>query len=231
MPAADRELIDGYLAGRLAGEVRDAFEARIVAEPGLRREIELTEALREGLATLETRGELAPLLTGDRTGRRPAVAIAASAVAGLAGITALVLFQQLERTRGALATANQALLRGATSAPAGLVTVRLMQLRGMPDGQELSWQRPAQPTMIELRIDPGLSPADAYAVRMSRVQPPNDLPLLVLQRVATGADGELSVLLHSGLLQAGDYRIDLEPASAPDDPAAQRLQFTLRVVD
>lgn len=85
--------------------------------------------------------------------------------------------------------------------------------------------------MIELRLDPGLSPADAYAVRMSRVEPPNDLPLLVLQRVATGADGELSVLLHSGLLQPGDYRIDLEPATPPEDPAGHPPHFTLRVVD
>ena len=229
LSVADRELIDDYVANRLAAGERDAFEARIVAEPALRRELELTDALREGLATLETRGELARLLAAERTHRRPGLAIAAAAVAGLAGLTALVLFQQLERARDGLARANLALQRATTTAPAGLVTLRLMQTRDAGAGPDLSWQRPARATMLDLRLDPGPSPAAAYAVRITRVQPPDDLLLLALERVATGEDGELALRVHSGLLAPGDYRVELEPA--PDDAAAHSLQYSLRVLD
>ena len=231
LSVADRELIDDYVANRLTAGERDSLEARIVAEPALRRELELTDALRGGLATLETRGELAPLISADRARRRPGFAVAAAAVAGLAGLTALVLFQQLERTRDGLARANLALQRAATTAPAGLVTVRLMQSRAAGTGPDLTWPRPARATMLDLRLDPGPAPAAAYAVRITRVQRPADLPLLALPRVATGADGELALQLHSGLLPPGDYRLELEPQSAPHEPAAQSLRFTLRVVD
>lgn len=228
---ADRELIDDYLAERLAAGPRDAFEARLVAEPLLRRELELTEALREGLATLAARGELAPLLSGAARARRPVLSIAASVAAVLAGLAALVLYQQLERTRDALATANHALRGGVTSAATGLVSLRLMQSRGSDDGPDLAWQRPPRATMVELRIDPGLDPADAYRLRIARLQHPDELPVLMLQRVAVGADGELAMLLHSGLLSPGDYRIDLEPATSPRGPATRSLQFTLQIVD
>lgn len=229
LSVADRERIDDYAADRMADAERDAFAARIAAEPALRRELELTDALREGLATLEARGELAPLLSADRARRRPGFAVAAAAAAGLAGLTALVLFQQLERTRDGLARANLALQRATTTAPAGLVTLRLMQTRDAGAGPDLSWQRPARATMLDLRLDPGPSPAAAYAVRITRVQPPDDLLLLALERVATGEDGELALRLHSGLLAPGDYRVELEPA--PDDAAAHSLQFSLRVLD
>src|SRR5262245_42324661 len=93
----ERDLIDRYLANRLAGTEQQMVETRIVAERVFRNEVELAAAFRDGLRALHDRGELTPLLSHRKTmWRHPRFAMAASAAAVALGLTSFLLYQRFD---------------------------------------------------------------------------------------------------------------------------------------
>ncbi|MCM2309836.1 MAG: hypothetical protein NDI84_00415 [Steroidobacteraceae bacterium] len=227
---ADLDLIDRYLAGRLADAERDALEARLVAEPGLRSEFALTEALREGLGHLESRGELAQPPESQRSGR-PLLAIAASVAAGLLGLLSLVLYQQVERVRDELAAVTRDLARAAPLPTSSVTNLRLERRRGAGSAPEQTWQRPPGPAQLGLAVDLGPDPAAAYSVRLMRIDSAAEIVLLAWPAVAGGPDGDLALSVHSSLLQPGDYRLDLQSLDASGAPQHPVTSFSLRIVE
>jgi hypothetical protein len=124
-----QETIDRYLANRLSDAERELVETRIVGEPAFRHEVELTEALRDGLHELQKQGKVAPLLK-TRTGiwPRSPFAIAASVMALALGIAALLYYQRLERVRHELAAAPGELV---------VATLRFERTRGGEAGPDV----------------------------------------------------------------------------------------------
>lgn len=207
------ETIDRYLANRLNDAERELVETRIVGDPDFRHEVELTQALRDGLRELQKQGEVAPLLQ-PRTWmwRRSTIAIAASVLALAIGVGTLLYF---ERT---------------ASKPPALVVASLHfeHIRGAETGPDVTWQRTESPTLLELRFDVGLEPAPDYSVLIERTGSGIDTAVFSAASVGTGLDGQLALSINSTLLEPGDYRIRLDPQS-PDSDHLEPVIYTLRI--
>jgi len=208
-----QETIDRYLANRLNDAEREVVETRIVGDPDFRHEVELTQALRDGLRELQKQGEVAPLLQ-PRTWmwRRSPFAIAASVLALAIGVGALLYF---ERTGGK---------------PDELVVASLHfeHTRGSDSGPDVIWRGAQSPTLLEMRFDVGLEPAPNYSVRIERVGSGADTTVFTAASVGIGMDGQLALSINSAALEPGDYRIRLEPQPpGPDRP--EPVIYALRI--
>jgi len=203
MDERNQDLVDRYLANRLSDVERELVETRIVGELAFRREVELTEALRDGLRELQARGEVAPLLRS-RTWMwsRSPVAIAASVMALVFGLTSFLLYQRLDQPRQDLRAASGELV---------IATLLFERTRSAQAGPDVSWQRSAAPTLLEMHFDVGLEPAAAYRVLVERIGTGTDATLLLSTRAGIGPEGDVAISLHSALLEPGNYRIRLEP--------------------
>src|SRR5262245_19899609 len=81
----DDHLVARYLAGQLDDATAVDFERHYLNHPDVVKDIERTLRLREGLALLQERGELAKLVQGKRTWGIPA-SLAAGLVMMLVGL-------------------------------------------------------------------------------------------------------------------------------------------------
>jgi hypothetical protein len=216
----NQELIDLYLANRLGDAERELVETRIVNDLAFRREVELTEALQDGLRELQRQGKVAPLLkTRTWMWRRAPFAITASIMALAIGVAVLLLFQRLERVQQQLAAAPGELV---------VATLRFEQTRGGADGPDVSWQRTATPALLEMQFDVGLDAAPGYSIFIKRTGP--DLPILKANVGSISPDGVVSLSINSALLAPGDYRIRLDPQPmSPTHPDA--AIYVLRITD
>lgn len=208
----DRELIDRYLASRLTGPEVLMVETRIVEDPGFRNEVELTEALREGLQELQRRGEIAPLLTPRRTLlRQPRFALAASLGVLALGAASFLFFQ----------------LPGDDPAGVTATTLRFEQTRSADAAPHVVWQRPGGTAVLRLHFDVGLEPAAAYRIVIERASGAGGT---VLNAVAGLTEDGVAVLtVDSAALAAGDYRIVLTPQSPA--PSPEPVVYALRISD
>ena len=217
-----QETIDRYMANRLSDAEREVVETRIVGDPAFRHQVELTEALRDGLRELQKQGKVAPLLK-TRTGiwPRSPFAIAASVIALALGVAALLFYQRLERVRHELAAIPSELV---------VATLRFERTRGGEAGPDVTWQRTAAPAQLEMQFDVGLEAASGYRVFIERIGTGADTPVLRANAASISADGTVSLSVSSALLEPGDYRMRLEPqplSPMHPDPTV----YTLRVAD
>ena len=218
----NQKMIDRYLANHLNNTERELVETQIVGDPGFRHEVELTEALRDGLRELQRQGKVAPLLkTRTWMWRRSPYAIAASIVALALGVATLLHYQRLERAQDNLATTPGELV---------VATLRFEQTRGGDAGPDVTWQRTSAPALLDMRFDIGLEPASGYGILIDRIGAEATVPVLQAIAASISADGLVSLSVNSALLAPGDYRIRLEPQ--PLTPMrSDSTVYTLRITD
>jgi hypothetical protein len=236
---SDRELIDRYLAERMTEDEVLSVETRIVADPGFRHEVEVTEALRAGLRRLDEADGLEALLGGSgRHGKtdhsvafwaRPSYALAASVATIGLGVLALVLYGQLKQERE-LSTVSRPVEMVTQFGPTQRRTpVAFASLRS--SSESVSIQLPSEPVLYEMAFDVGAEPAGEYALTIVRHAPQGDAVVFSAARVAPESDGLLRLSLHSALLAPGDYVVQLMPqGSGPTaDPGSQHAQVSFRL--
>jgi len=239
---SDRELIDRYLAERLTEDELGVVEARIVAEPGFRQEVEVTEALRAGLRRLDRADGVEALLAGpgprnvsDRAAAyraRPSYALAASvATLGLA-VLSLVLYGQLRHERELSASSRLVEIASQFTPVQRRTPVAFTSLRSA--SAPVTIQLPSEPVLYEMTFDVGAEPAAGYALTIVKPVVGGDVTVLSVPRVVPEADGLIRLSLHSALLGPGDYVVQLTPqGSGPAvDPGADHppVSFRLRIV-
>lgn len=224
----DRELIDGYLAGRLDQATRDQVEARIVGDAVFRGEVELTEQLRAGLRDLDARGQLDSGYVPKRPPfwQRPVVALAASVAAGLLGLMALALHEQWQRGRVQIVQLQQALGRLQPETITGLRVLSVTRTRAAGGEPDLVVRPMARNELLELRIDAGPEPATAYRVTLDSVAGGAGATLLSVAAAATSSEGEVVLAINPALVPPGDYTLALVPA---DPAAADSIRYRIRV--
>ncbi|MBX3703934.1 MAG: hypothetical protein KF822_09190 [Steroidobacteraceae bacterium] len=187
-------------------------ETRMVEDPEFRNEVELTQALRQGLRELEKRGEIAPLLSPRRAfWSLPRVAWAASLATIALGAASFLFFSRPD-----------------PAAP-GVVTESLQfaQTRGPGFEPDVTWRQPPAPQMVELRFDVGLEPAASYAVRIERAAG-EDFAQVAVATAATSRDGEAVLISNADAFPPGDYRLTLTPLGSAGDQAP--IRYRLRVI-
>jgi hypothetical protein len=222
MEVTELEQINRYLAGTLAEKDAVALEARMLRDPALRAEVELSQQLREGIGDLRRTGELEQLVgTTTPFWQKPAFALAASILAAVASIVAFASYEQIRTLRAELA-GTTATLSAVASTAAGIDVLRLVRTRGNGGQPDLTWRVDPTVGQLDLRIDVGLEPAPSYAFQLKRVDDAAGVVLLTLPAVAP-TEGEVAVTVNAALLQPGRYQIALR------SPEALDFDYTLAV--
>lgn len=207
----ERDLIDRYLAKRLSESEVTVVETRIVADPGFRNEVELTEALRDGLRELQSRGEIAPLLSHRRSRwLHPRFALAASVAAIALGAASFLFYQRLDTGRQEIVIAS----------------LRFEHTRSADSAPDLIWQQTGVPTQLQLQFDVGLEPAAGYRVEVERMTDGAAVPVLETAATMT-SDGLATIVAEAAQFEPGDYEITLRPQ--PQDGSRQPLAYALRI--
>lgn len=207
----ERDLINRYLAHRLAESEALVVETRMVEDPAFRNEVELTEALRDGLRELQRRGEITPLLSHRHTRwRYPLFALAASLAAVALGAASFLLYQRLDSGRHEVVIAS----------------LRFEHTRGAGDGPDAVWQQTGAPTRLQMQFDVGIEPAAAYRAMIERMT--DGATVLVLETAAAlTPDGSATIAVDSTLFEPGDYEITLmpQPPAASPEPVVYALRI------
>jgi hypothetical protein len=205
-----------YLADQLDAADASAFEARVAAEPRLYRDIDFSLRLKEGLATLQDRGELASLMKPDRRRVFAAAAIAA-AIALLVGV---VWLSRTASHAGAvtLARAGEALLDDAGKPLPTTGRVMLVRTRGDLGAREVTL--PAARASIELLLEPpSIEGRPQYHIFLKRQDGGAiDAKVGELGSVAVDASGYVDVFVDSSTLKPGMYAIALRTEGGGESP-------------
>lgn len=223
LPADDPTLAARYLADQLSEEERAAFEARMLADPAVLHEVEVTARFKAGLALARERGQLGPLLVAER--RRPQyLALAAMLALVAIGIgvwrssdTALVPW---------IAPSLQELARGDAPLPA---SAQFTLLRVRSDGQiDARIPLPAQRQGLWLRVLPDSgTDGSRHNVMLVRDEEPTAAQALApIANLTANEAGYVEFFVDSASLQPGLYRLTVEPDAAAAEAETFLIQFT-----
>jgi hypothetical protein len=200
------EISARYLAGELSDLEAASFEARVAQEPELYRDIELRLQLREGLAVLQAKGELEPLLGSRRRTVRIGLAIAASIIALLIGI--VWFFRMSTHAEIVILASSAAELLDANSKPLP-IAARYVLVRTRGTEQRNDVPLPPSRSTIELALLPSSMDARAryrISLKMQKSGAPAK-PVGEIRGVAADADGYLDIFVDSSHLSPGTYEI------------------------
>jgi hypothetical protein len=83
--------------------------------------------------------------------------------------------------------------------------------------------------IIDLRVDMGLDTKGttprAYRVRLKRITKEREAQVLLeVPYVAVSPEGEIRLAVHSGALEHGDYRVEVEAEGEPAELKVLRLK-------
>jgi hypothetical protein len=209
-----------YLADQLTDAERMAYEAALVEDPEILRELEATARMKVGLARLRSTGELQGLLRQSRLFQpQVLIAMAATVAAIVIGIglwrTSVNVGppQLLAATLGALKSeTGQALPLGATEAA----------FRRRADDYDALLQLPSGRVAVELRVLPQVPvPSGRYRLALSRTgDDESSRPIASISGLSTAPDGFIEVFLDASKIAPGRYRVVIADDRAPAETTA-----------
>jgi hypothetical protein len=216
-------IVARYLADQLSPEEAAEFEAYYVEHPSMVREIERTLRLKEGLATLQDRGQLEALMRARRGWAIPlsvAAALAVAVVGGWAWLRA--------PDTGPVASSLEELVAESKSPLPLAGKYLLVRVRGGEAALEIPF--PAQRSALELQMLPSAGTAGApYRVALERVESEGRADRVgEANALRPGADGLVTAVLDSARLQPGRYAVELAPEQADGTVPADRFIIDLR---
>lgn len=229
VPSSDNDLIRAYLDGALAEPQRDAFELRLLQDTALQDQVDLEIALRRGLrahgAELAASASAPEALSlpptqalsrppPPRAKRHPALALAASFVAGMIVPTLLWLNAQqaapTDPNAGFVPRGNvpTLLIDPVRSANTDVVLVVA------PNASLLLLQVPVYPQHADER----------YSLRIERE---DGAAVAELDQLVPDGDDLITALLPASSLPSGRYRLDLQSLHA--GAIGEQRRIVLRV--
>ncbi len=223
----DATLANRYLADQLSDAEREKFEAALVKNPEVAKELEATARLKVGLEKLRETGELEKLMRPAGFSQRPGLLAIAASVAVLA--VGLVIVRLTTAPTPSLLAASaaafvdqsgQTLRRGPTHA----------MLRVRSETYDAIIELPGARQAIELRVMPGLpSQAAQYRVSLSRLRDDGSTePIATVKELEPAEDGFINVFADSASLQPGRYQLTVTGESVSDAAVAAET-FLIRV--
>ena len=220
----DLERIRDYLGGRLLEDDRRAFEHRLLADPELVREVELSLRLREGLERLRASGRI-DFVRGPAPRRARFWAAGAAVAAAAAGVAVVWWVDPTLRSASVLTASIPAVVTNSNSGGAAVARFTFVALRGFASTPVLAL--PAR-GVVELRIAPATRSAGlVYRVTLERwmgAAPRSKIGSVA--GLAPGPDGFVRCFADASRLQPGDYALQIAGGDEPG--AAQTFNFTLR---
>ncbi len=210
-PTAER-----YVAGRLNDEETERFEAEMVERPELAADVATRQRIKAGLALLEERNELAPLLESDRARsgyRRWGIAAVIAAVVGPGGWIALQ--SSMTAGTGVLLASNQLDGRPVTD------TFIFALTRSQPDTPTVVVHDDTGLVHIQLLVAELRGDVRVTLERKRAGSP--DEPISDPIAVSASENGLIDMYLNLAKLESGAYELELSDA----DSATQRFGFAL----
>jgi hypothetical protein len=193
----DEQIVERYLAGKLALAEEQAFEEAYLADPGLLEEVKLAERLREGLADLPDPQRAALPAQRPRwldVAGSPRYGIAASLVAAAALLASAVLYFQGSGLGAATGVGGANPMR----------VVPLVSVRGAGDANAIA--APKSDEWTVLLLDPGFADYDRYRAVLVR----GGEEVLRVDGLSPTYENMLAVGLPARVLEPGRYEIRLE---------------------
>ncbi len=220
----DLERIRDYLGDHLPEDDRRAFEHRLLGDPNLVREVELSLRLREGLEQLREshRIDFVPRRAPRRARLWAAGAAVAAAAAGIA-----VVWWVYPTLRPASVLSASVPAGAARSGSGGATVARFtfVAARGSTSTPVLAL--PAR-GLLELRVAPATRSAGrVYRVTLERLTGATARSRVgSVAGLASGPDGFVRCFADATRLQPGDYELQVTGGNEPGP--AQTFSFTLR---
>jgi hypothetical protein len=207
LPTDDPTIANRYLADQLTEAERQEFEARLVDDPAVLRELEATARFKLGLRKLRATGRL-DQLTATRSWRGPhwLLNVAAAAAILLLGIG--LLRWNTEAPPMIALEVSSLLDSGGSPLPQSHAYV-VMRKRG--PAHDAVIELPASQQAIQLRVLPDQEAMPGpYHVVLRSVRDGSKIELAQLdQRLMPNSDGYVSFFVDSKLLEPGEYELAL----------------------
>lgn len=217
-------LVPRYLAGQLTAADEAAFEAFAAEHPEVYRDVERVLRLKEGLAILQDRKQLAPLVQS-RSWRSYLPLAAAAVILLSCGVLLWTRHRQAPPMILAAATADFAQPSSKSSPLVGSYVL----LRSRDASTTAPIELPAQRGIVQLRILPATLGDPPYTARLIRLSPqgPQDSVGETTGLLASRTDLYVTVYVDTTTLTSGEYEIVLAPKTASADN--NRDHFKLRI--
>ena len=220
----DPTVASRYLADQLSEDERQTFEAQLLVDPKVLRELEATARFKLGLQKLRDAGRLDDLIAG----RRPGMAWLLSAVAAVAVLVIGIGVLRWSTESGPMLAAELSALVDGNGNPLHLgATYSVFRKRAA--GYDAVVDLPASQEAIALRVLPDAElPLAKYVLSLWSVSAGARSEVARLpQGVEPAADGSISLFVDSARLTPGDYQLVLTDAEAAASP--RQDTFTIQV--
>jgi hypothetical protein len=207
LPTDDPTIANCYLADQLSDAEREEFEARMVSDPAVLRELEATARFKLGLLKLRESGRLDEL-TASRSWRRPPWLLNVAAAAAIL-VLGIGLLRWTMEPAPMIASELSSLLDSAGNPLPLSRAYAVMRKRG--PAYDAVIELPASQQAIELRVVPDQEATPGpYRVVLRSVRGGAERELTRLdQRLIPHSDGYVSVFVNSTLLEPGEYELAL----------------------
>lgn len=222
----DEQLVARYLASQLDETTAAAFEQHYLQNPDVVKDIERTLRLREGLAILQERGELAQLVQGRPRWHIPA-SLAAGLVMMLVGVWIWVSHSAISPVTSTLAA-----LRTSDSRPLSVISTHVLaRVRGGNSATQIAL--PRERGAIELRMVPSaLGEGTRFTVELRRLpasQSDSETSLGKTAVVQGPDEAVVTAYLDSARLTPGRYAVELIPEHGGIESSTTRDRFELEI--
>ena len=211
----DLPTAESYVAGKLSGEENARFEEAMIERPALAADVNVRRRIKSGLALLEERNELAPLLASAPRPQYLRYAAAAAVLVLVAGFWST--------WRGVPVQPMQALISssemGARKAAVGFMLARTRS--SQENSHEV--ERNGGPVPIQILVDdPAAVP---FTVRLLRRGDSTDATVLNQSSIPNTTDGFAEIYLDPRELESGSYELSLTSKAG----AEELFPFTLTI--
>jgi len=203
----DNDLVARYLADKLPAREREEFEAFVINDPELLRELDRTAQFKSGLMSLQRSGKLQTLVKGKPWWHRSGpIALAASLILVVAGATLL-----LRRTEGPkpiiAASARVLATQKGIQAISGPYSIQ----RTRSSSYDATITYPANGAPIALRIKPEAVASPArYRIALSIFSGDNRAqPVATVSNLEPETDGFIPVYLNSAAITPAVYELKI----------------------
>lgn len=227
----DATIANRYLADQLDDAEREAFEAALVQDPEIVKELEATARLKVGLEKLRETGELESLAGRARVFSQPVWLAAAASVAVVA--VGLVMVRWVSAPAPSLLAASVAAFVDESGQPPGRGPTHTM-LRMRSVNYDATIELPAARQALELRVLPSVpDQASRYRGSLLRMRDDGTTEVVATVRgLSPGENGFISIFADSALLEPGRYQLTLTGEEMRDPTASADVfdTFMIRIL-
>jgi hypothetical protein len=213
----DPTMASRYLADQLSDAEREAFEATLLRNPDVARELEATARMKVGLARLRDAGELDKLVKERPLFERPSF-LAMAASIGVLAIGLVFVRWETTSSPSVLASSASQLLDVSGKAPLSVGSTTPM-LRVRSEKYDAEIELPAERQALRLRLLPAAPEGTAkYNVSLARLKDDGTTEAVAaVKDLRPEQDGFISVFADSASLRAGRYQLTVtgESSEAP----------------